>query len=202
MERAGTSSGPRFAGVIWPRRSKLVRPVDRFELALLVTGVLIGLLVLPVALMLGSDTYAAQSLMAKEQSSARHETTATLLADAPTTTVAAGETASAGTSAVRAEWHTPDGRTRVGLIIADDGTRAGTRIPVWLDAEGNPVNRPLTPTDAVASAITVTVIVWTVALALLTGLFLLSRACLDRCRSLAWQRQWAEVEPEWSHRTR
>lgn len=200
MERAGMSSAPRFAGFVWLRPGRLVRPVDRVELALLIAAALIGLLVLPVALMLGSNTYTAQSQLAEQQSNTRHLVSATLLADVPITSEG-GETGTATTSAVRATWRTPDGGTRVGLVSAEEGTRAGSAIPVWLDPEGNPVLRPLTPMDAIVSAITVTVIAWAVALALLAGLFLLARVCLDRCRSLAWQRQWAEIEPEWSHRT-
>lgn len=128
------------------------------------------------------------------------EVTATLLADTPRVTLSiGGEVASVSTSAVRAQWRTPKGEIRVGPVSVADGSRTGTEVPVWLDSQGNPAEAPLTPEDATASAVTIA-IVWGTVIGLLARLFLAARAGLNRWRSVAWQREWAEVEPGWSHR--
>lgn len=201
MERAGMSPGPRSGRLLWPRRNDLMRRVDWIEAALLVATVIVGLILLPVALVIGSETYAAQSSLVDEQARTRHEAVAVLLADAQKVTVSiGGEVASNSTVPVRAQWQAPDGETRVGLVTATAGTPTGTKVRIWLDPNGNPVDQPLTSADATASAVTLALVSWVSAVGLLVGLFCIAHAGLNRSRSLAWQREWAQVEPSWSHR--
>jgi hypothetical protein len=201
MNQAQVPASPmrRLARWVWPWGNPLARPADWAQTALLTTVVVLGLLLVPVALVLGSETYAGQTRVAEEQSRTRHPTTATLLADVPPAGIGVQGTVVAGTSAVQARWQSPDGATKVGQIQAPDGLLAGATVPIWLDPAGNPIDRPISPLDPAGAGITLATLTLLGGFALLGGLYFGGRFALDRYRYAAWQREWTEVEPAWSH---
>lgn len=195
-------AGPllRLARRWWPAGNPLARTTDWIQTALLVTVVLLGLVLVPVALVLGSEAYARQSSAAENQAGTAHAVTATLIVNAPPATLGTRGTIVAGMSPVQARWQLPDGSTRVGQIEVVDGSLAGARVPIWVDRAGNPVDRPATSADAVAAGVTLASATLIGGLSLLAGLFFVGRLVLDRRRYAAWQREWTDVEPAWRHR--
>lgn len=190
----------RLARRWWPAGNPLARTTDWAQTALLVTVVLLGLVLVPVALVLGSEAYAEQSSTAEAQARTTQPATAILTANAPPASLGSRGTVVAGMSPVPARWQLPDGSPRVGQIQVMDGSLAGARVSIWIDRAGNPVNRPVTSADAVAAGVTLASVTLIGGLSLLAGMFVAVRLVLDRCRYAAWQREWTHVEPAWRHR--
>ena len=193
------SSAPRVRSRIL-RRCKLMRSVDRVEAGLFIATVIVVLLLLPVALAMGSESYANQSRLGDEQSLTRHPATATLLADAPPVSYGMTGQPVVVTSDVVARWTLPDGTLRDGTVPASHGSKAGQPVSIWLDRAGDPVAAPITHDSAAMGAIAIALGTWAAAAGALGGLFLLVRFGLNRYRSAAWQREWSAIEPGWSHR--
>ncbi|MGB3438689.1 MAG: hypothetical protein WBA97_08030 [Actinophytocola sp.] len=184
-----------------PGRNPLARGVDRLESAVVTLAVLIGLVLLPIMLTLGSVIHAGLSERREQQLRDRYETVAVLTEDAPKVTADADGTAG-GRSAVPARWELPDGTARTGVVPADHGLDAGAGVTIWLDRTGSPVSAPMSTSDARVTSTVVAVCGW------LASGGLLALACrglhvaLDRRRFRAWQVEWARVEPGWHDRTR
>jgi hypothetical protein len=97
-----------------------------------------------------------------------------------------------------ARW-TAGGRAHAGLIPAASGTSAGATVPVWLDHSGHVRTPPLTPAQA-GNRVTVAAAAALAALAVvLAGIGLLGRSVLNRRRIAAWEAEWRQVGPGWSH---
>jgi hypothetical protein len=136
MTASPPSRTRRLARLLYPGRNPLARGADRAEAAVVVLSVLLAMVLVPVMLTLGSVTYSNLVEQSARQSRGRHETVAVLTQDAPGTSVGTrGETVS-GKAKVPARWRLPDGTTRTGLVEADDGSKAGAEVSVWLDPVG------------------------------------------------------------------
>ncbi len=183
---------------LWPRRSDLMRRADWIEAALLVAAITAALVLLPVALAVGSETYASQTRVGQQQSGERHPATATLTRDAPQAlTVTRGDTV-ADMPAVPARWTLTDGTERTGAVPAATGTKSGQRVSIWLDSAGNLAVQPVTHEGAVMAVLAVAMGLWIASVAGLCVLFLLARFWLNRRRAGAWGRDWARVAPDWT----
>jgi hypothetical protein len=178
-----------------------MRRADWIEAALLVAAFTMAVVLLPVALVVGSNTYARAAKVGAEQVGTRHAAAATLLQDAPPKPVGLSGEVVSSKPVVLARWTLSDGTERTGAVRAGTGAKRGDRVPIWLDQAGNPVGRPITYRRAAMAGATVAVGGWLVAVAFLCGFFLLARVGLDRSRSAAWQRDWARVEPAWTRST-
>jgi hypothetical protein len=196
MNETSTSSTLRRR--LWPRRNELMRPADWIEAACLLAVLIAALVLLPVTLAVGSETYANQARLGQEQSRTRHPTTATLATDAPPQSVGTRGELVRGVSLVPARWTLPDGTERAGTVLADDGARAGDPVAIWLDGAGNVTEAPISDGHAAGDGFAVALALWISAVAVLYVIFLLTRAVLNRSRSAAWQREWARVERDWS----
>jgi hypothetical protein len=101
---------------------------------------------------------------------------------------------------VRAQWETPGGDPRSGVIVASPGTRAGTVVTLWLDSAGKPTGAPLQPGQVTARTIAAGVLAPAIlALALLT-VQSAARRRRDRRRLAAWDAAWSMQEPLWTKR--
>jgi hypothetical protein len=194
-----TSPLARLVRLLWPRGNPLVRGTDRVEAVTLVAAVLIGLLLLPIMLVVGSVTYADVIEKSQEQGRTRHEAVATLLQDAPSKSIAArGVTTS---SAVRATWQLPDGSTRTGTVQVSDGLRAGAKVDIWLDDQGRVVTAPVSSTDAVWVAAVVAACGWLAVVGLLAVAQFGIHQLLDRRRHRGWGQEWERVAEGWDRPT-
>jgi hypothetical protein len=192
----------RLGRLLRPGRNPLARGVDRAEGTVVLLFVLLALVLVPVMLTLGSLTYASFAAESEQQDRTRHETVAVLTEDAPAASMSTRGTVDGGKSKVAARWQLPDGTTRTGRVDADNGSKAGAEVSVWLDESGNPVDRPMSTADVVSAGVLVAVSGWLAAVGLLALASWGLHRALDRRRYRAWEAEWARVEPDWHDRSR
>lgn len=191
----------RLLRLVLPGRNPLARGVDSLQGGLLIAVIALGLLLVPIMLTVGSATYVGLADKGEQQARTWHQTVAVLTENAQAVG-ADGRGASAASSRVMAEWRLPNGATRTGRVPADDGSRAGTKVTVWLDEQGKPVDPPVEPSEAVAAGVLVAVTGWFVATGLLTLVYYGVSRLLDRRRLRSWEQEWTRVEPEWRNQLR
>jgi hypothetical protein len=202
MTASPPSRTRRLARLLYPGRNPLARGADRAEAAVVVLFVLLAMVLVPVMLTLGSLTYSNLAEQSARQHRDRHEAVAVLTEDASATSAGSHGEAVSGRSKVSAWWRLPNGTTRDGLVEADDGTKAGAEVPVWLDASGRPVNPPMSTEDFVGAGVLVALFGWLGAVGLLgLGCWGLHHV-LDRRRYRGWDAEWTRVEPGWHDRSR
>ncbi|GAA4690501.1 hypothetical protein GCM10023215_29030 [Pseudonocardia yuanmonensis] len=177
-----------------PRRT--TDRVDRAAVVLLTVAGLVGALVIGVfALAVHSSGFAR----ADRELSERTQVEATVLTDAPLP-VPAAERGAPVTVRVPAAWTAPDGTPRTGTVRVPGRPAAGQSEPIWVDRSGAVVEAPTTRLSAFAIA----VFDGAVLLVLLVGALVGARrgigAVLARVNAAGWEREWAEVEPDWSGR--
>jgi hypothetical protein len=80
----------------------------------------------------------------------------------------------------------------------DAGTKAGSEVTIWIDADGNKVPPPASTSDALLAGIgagaTVLVVTWSGLVLLVAG----ARRVLDRRRLGLWEAEWRQVERTWT----
>jgi hypothetical protein len=202
MTAAPPSWVVRLGRLLRPGGNPLARGVDRAEGTVVILFVLVALVLLPVMLTLGSLTYADLAEQSEQQSRSRHETVAVLTEDAPTVTTGTYGGVVGAKSKVAARWQLPDGTTRTGDVDADDGSKAGAEVSVWLDESGKPVSAPISTVDSVGAGVLVAVFGWLTTVALLALVCWGMHRALDRRRYRNWDSEWARVEPDWHDRSR
>jgi hypothetical protein len=153
-----------------------------------VGGTVAGLLTARAA----DDVFARQRLE-------RQPVRAVLLVDVPKTAYGLGteDERMPGTVA----WTAPDGSTRTGRTLVDTGTKAGTRVVVWLDRQGRATTKP---PSAGAAAMEAGVLGTAAGCALagaVIGAGAVARWRLEQRRLGLWDREWTTVGPRWGHKT-
>jgi hypothetical protein len=184
----------RFRRRLHPGRNPLARAGDRLEAVLLALVIAGALLALPFAAAFGSDTYAAQTARAEQESATRHPATAVSLAAASSQTYSTdGAGAPADQTTVPAAWFDARGARHTGDVLADAGSPAGTRVSVWLDQHGELTTEPLSPSTSAADGVFAAVLLWVAITGALVGVYGAGRLVLSRLHSAAWDRAWAEA---------
>jgi hypothetical protein len=98
-----------------------------------------------------------------------------------------------------ARWSGRDATVHTGTVYADEGTRAGQTIRIWIDDRGflaGPPGRRSPSSDAAMAA----VLTMAGIAAGLAGIRRIIGWQLDRRRMRAWQLEWMSVGPGWSRR--
>jgi hypothetical protein len=198
MTAAPPSSALRLLRLLRPGQNPLARGVDRVEATVVKLSVLLALVLVPVALTLGSLTAESLAVKGEQQAAARHETVAVLTKDVP---ALSAETPGARAKAP-ARWQLPNGATRTGTIEASEGLKVGAEVSIWLDESGKPVSPPLSGSDVVAGGVLVVVLSWLSAVGLLAGICAGVHHLADRHRYRTWAAEWARGEPGWHGQTR
>ena len=174
---------------LWPDHNPLRRRLDRIEAAV-VGGLVVAFLVgAPVAaLMARSLAWHGASHTASAERSWR-QVPAVLLATAP----------QSGEATVQAAWAAPDGTRHRGSIMATPGTRAGSRVKVWVDASGRLTGGPpLQAWQVRAQAMLAAVLAPAVLLVLLLCTGQLVHFELNHQRLAAWDADWRATGPQWT----
>lgn len=192
----------RLLRLVLPGRNPLARGADRLQGGLLIAVIALGLLLVPIMLTVGSVTYVGLAEKGEQQARTWHQTVAVLTEDAPAVGADGPGVPAATSSRVMAEWRLPNGATYTGRVPAVTGSRAGTKVTVWLDEQGKPVDSPVETSDAVAAGVLVAVTGWFVATGLLTLVYYRVSRLLDRRRLRSWEQEWTRVEPEWRNQLR
>lgn len=173
-------------------RGGVARASDRVQAFVVVVFVLLVIVAAPFAAEIGAGTAGQRTRQAAEETAARHEVSATLLADAPPDAVVAGaDGLTSGPAPRAARWRLPGGDQRVGQVDAGAQLHAGDTVAIWVDRAGNHVPPPLDRPTAVAEGVLTGFGLWAglcVALALLYGALV---AVFDRRRLKRWQHDWA-----------
>jgi hypothetical protein len=100
-----------------------------------------------------------------------------------------------------ARW-TAAGHQHHGTIAISSGARAGTRVPIWVNASGQSSGAPLSRGDAllrVVDYVVLTPIARAIPLLLLAAA---GRYLLNRRRVAGWEAGWDRVGPQWTRQFR
>jgi hypothetical protein len=183
-----TGAVQRAIGLFVPKRSDLRRRSDKAEVAARWVLLLVGLLVVPVALAIGSQVSADLVPQVAMQRAERHEVSAEVVADPARPGSSPTDVWDEARAPVR--WIAADGTPRVALVRVPATARTGDTRVLWVDAHDRPTIAPVAPNYAQAQGFLTTAVIvlgdLLVSLALLAGL----RWLLDRARSRAWDAAW------------
>jgi hypothetical protein len=97
-------------------------------------------------------------------------------------------------------WIPADAVARTGTARVPPGGSAGDITHIWLDSAGRPAPPPLTHDAIFVNEITAGMISFTLSLTVMAGVYGVEYGLVSRRRALAWERNWATVEPVWSGR--
>jgi hypothetical protein len=182
-------------------RNTLRRRSDRVEssvvvallLAFLFGGSLLGLL-------LGRSSYESATQRAEQAYALRHPVTAQLTVDAPAPARSVNGTASPTMVRVPAHW-SYRGDAHTGMVVARPGTKAGTKVGIWVDNGGRPETVPPSHPLLIERAVVTGLLA---ALGLGFALWLtrlLVRRILIQRHLADWEAGWAAFGPKWTGRT-
>ena len=182
------AASTRLRGVL-PGTGPLVRAVDRAERTAVLVCAVLALLLVPVALTIGSLVYRDLADTAARDAATHHETVAVLTVDVPAAG-ARGHVVGA-VPEVAATWRLGDGTTHTGTVPARRGMTAGEAVRVWVDETGTPTSPPLSTSDAVSRAVALAAVGWLGAAGLLWLACHGVRAAFGRRRMREWADEWA-----------
>ncbi|MFE9650359.1 hypothetical protein ACFYO0_40930 [Streptomyces sp. NPDC006365] len=181
-------------GRLWRwRRNPLRRRSDATEAWVVLAT---GLVIVIGAPMTGAVTaWTVQDTLARQRQDL-HSTTAVLTENAP----ALRAYMDGGSARTAVRWTAPDGTTRTGDAKVKVGLNTGDRATVWTDDRGALTDESLGTAEVEARAgLSGALAAGGVCAVLLTGSWVVRRR-LDAHRAGAWEREWAEVGPDWARK--
>ncbi|MFI7687947.1 hypothetical protein ACIBQ6_02695 [Nonomuraea sp. NPDC049655] len=182
-----------------PDGNPLRRRSDRLEaLAVLVTGLVVLAGVWP-AVLVGRLAYEGALHEESAHAVGRHQVRATLLADAPAARVALTEMP-VGEQRAMASWTTSSGAARSGPVPVPGVARAGSTVPLWIDAAGRPVPPPTARTVLRTRGVVTGLLLMSVIALAAAGGFAAFRWWTDQRRYREWEVQWARAGEDWGRR--
>ncbi|MER5796129.1 hypothetical protein [Streptomyces sp. NPDC001980] len=187
----------RVKELLWRWRSNPLRRHDDIVEAWIVLAV--WALVLVGGIVAGLVTARAADDVFARQRAEREPTPAVLLVDVPTSVSGIGTDSERTPGTV--SWTAPDGSTRTGRTLVDTGSKAGSKVVVWLDDQGRPTTEP---PSAGAAAVEAGVLGTAAGCALagaVIGAGAVARWRLEQRRLDLWDREWSTVGPRWGHKT-
>lgn len=188
----------RLTVAIWG--NPLARASDRFEAAAALLAIVLWSLAVPIVATAGTMLWHEVSTAAARQQQQLTQTVAKLDGAAPSPGVGAYGVPFQVQAPVSAHWVAPDGAVRSGTVMVGSDVGDADQVPVWLNADGNPVAPPIETATAAILVVIGTVAGWLLVGVLLGAGLLALRWRLNRQRRRAWDRDWALVEPLWSGR--
>ena len=180
------------------------RATDRVEDLVAWMLITLALLTAVVAATLALRLYGAGMSRAEVETRERTQLQAVLLEQAPYAldVTESGRTVRRLPVPVPARYTTPDGTERRVDAPVLGPLPAGTTVAIWVDRSGTITSAPARSTDAVTSAAVSGGGVVAGGGVVLGGIWMAVRACLLRLNTARWAREWEQVEPQWSGRTR
>ncbi len=157
-------------------RNPLLRRSDRVEALLVVVVLVLSLVVIPVAGVVGAVVYGARDRHYTQQARERHAATATV-----TDTAVDGSAAT-----VLARWPVGAGE-RIGPVHPVTAAKAGERIQIWLDKDGNLVAPPTPTCSAVGDAVATVMAILLISFFGMTSFVTCVLSRLDRARDAEWE---------------
>jgi hypothetical protein len=184
----------RRVGVLSVGSNPLRRGVDRIE-ARLFAGLLVAFVIGAPLLAVAAGRWEHGAAVADQRAQRSvHLVTAVLLQDVPEIVAGTG----AWDAGALARWTASDGRSRVGLVLDVEGTKAGSRLQIWVDGSGRPTGPPLTR-RGLQSRVIAAAALTAAAFAITLLAVAICLRCLLNCRRLAgWGTAWADIGPRWT----
>ncbi|ARP68618.1 hypothetical protein LK07_01240 [Streptomyces pluripotens] len=182
---------------LWRLRSNSLRRREDVMEAWIVLAVWV--LIVVGGAVAGVVTARAAAAVFTHQRAEQHAVQAVLVAGVPL-----APTVWSADGRVRAEvrWLAPDGTAHTGRTLVDSGLKAGSRVTVWVDGQGQlMLTKPAGPAEGALEAGLLGLGAALAFAAPVYGAGALARAWLDRRRSADWEREWELVGPRWTHRT-
>jgi hypothetical protein len=163
-------------------RNPLIRASSRMQAAIVALVVSVVVVAAACAGVLGTLIYRAEMQNYRDQVQTRHEVVATAVDDSK---AAVSPDATAFT--VDARWEA-NGINHTGAIGWDDAVKAGDRLQIWVDADGNPVTRPAPPELAGPEAVIAAIAAWFIMVLAAVPVVALVRANARDKREAQWDR--------------
>ncbi|MFF2847817.1 hypothetical protein ACFVT5_16105 [Streptomyces sp. NPDC058001] len=184
------------------RHNPLCRATDLTEAWLALVALVLIVVATPlVGFAVGSATDRALTRSVEHQHAQRHEISATVvrkLSRAPMDPDPETVTARDAHSRVAARWTAPDGTVHHGRVMAAlRSPRAGDRFPLWTDAHGRLVAKPLDPATAATHAALAGIGAALASVAFVEGARRLIVWHLVRRRYTRWDQAWDKAGPDW-----
>ncbi|MFI5675673.1 Rv1733c family protein [Streptomyces cellulosae] len=129
----------------------------------------------------------------------RHSVPA-VLAESTSGAVPTGEGTESGQVRAKVRWSASDGSTRTGRTMVDSGHRAGSKVVIWMNGQGQLTAEPPAENAAAAEA---SLLGGGAALAFAGLTFAAGRLAqwrLDQRRYEQWSREWETVGPQWGRK--
>ncbi|MFB4284157.1 hypothetical protein ACBJ59_53335 [Nonomuraea sp. MTCD27] len=181
-----------------PDGNRLRRRSDRLESVLVLSAVALVLVSIWPAVLAGRLGYEAALQDEHARLSTRHQVTATLLEDAPSTRISFTEVPSERPTAA-ARWTTPAGEERTARIPAPALARAGSTVAVWLDASGKPAPPPTDPLVLQMRGMATGLLIVLAAAISALGSYAGWRRWADQVRYREWDLAWERADNTWRH---
>ena len=172
----------------WPvlrrfSRNPLIRTSDRIEAAVVALAVLLVFIATACAGVLGTIIHDTETQNFLQQAQTRHAVVATAVADSKP--AVSSETTA---STVFARWQV-NGRDHSDKLSWDYAVKAGEPLPIWVDADGNRVDRPTPVERAAVDALTEAVVGWLIVVLAAAQVVSAVRAHAIRMRDAQWERE-------------
>lgn len=155
-----------------------------------------ALLLLVVAWMSGLAVHGQLTELAATESAARTEIPAVVLEAVPA--AADGQEGMGVPVSAAARWIGVDGAPRTGRVSVTSGAQAGSTVSVWIGRDGTITRPPSAGADALIGGVLIGFIVLLLGAAVLIGIWAVVRKLTASVNSARWEREWAQVGPEWS----
>jgi hypothetical protein len=177
----GFSNQRRWWTACAPRRSPLIRRIDRIEAGAVMVALLLVVFAVPQAYSLGHKVFAGETEKIALESAARHPV------DAIAMQPSAPQSGRPAATSVAVRWFA-DNQTHDKVIPIDRPVRAGERVDIWVDNRDNITPPVRSIDDAKTDAFVTAVAAWVAFAALCACAVVAMRHILDRCRYRRWER--------------
>jgi hypothetical protein len=163
-------------------RNPLLRRTDRIEAVVMLVALVTYLLAIPVVGVAGAAVYGVRDRLYVQEAQARHTVMATV-------TDASGPLdQDSHTVVVQARWPGAAGE-RAGSFQHRVAVKAGERIEIWVDNDGNLAGPPTPTWHAAIDAVGAGIVTLLILGAAMTSLVAAVRSRLDRARDAGWERE-------------
>jgi hypothetical protein len=167
-------------------RDPLVRTSDRIEAAVVVLAVLVVVTAAACAAALGTIVHHTRAQVYIDQAKIRHPVVA-IAAEESTNTITPESAPETTASTVYARWRA-NGTDHAGVLSWDEDVKAGDRLQIWIDADGNRVGQPSPLSRAVTDAVSVAIVAWLSVVLAVTAAVSAVRAHASSMRDAQWER--------------
>ncbi|WP_326609743.1 hypothetical protein OG949_06325 [Streptomyces scopuliridis] len=181
------------------KRNPLRRPADRLRVLVNVLLIVVLIIGLPLAgWAAGSFTYDHYQGITHSQNVGKHQVTAHLTANARHVVPGAVPGGAVGSAPVT--WTDASG-THTGRTVVVEGQKKGSSIRIWVDRSDRITLPPENSSVGLITGVTAGIVAASTAAVLVSGARVGFHRSLDRRLDAQWEKEWAQVEPKWSHRS-